>query len=64
MQSMVLQVRVGRVANDTTPKKFTVTKPWRKPTPTQGCSASEDDEEEKYNILIYSKIRMAAVPTM
>jgi hypothetical protein len=33
-------------ANDTTPGKFTVTKPWRRPRPTQRSSASKEEEEE------------------
>jgi hypothetical protein len=42
-------LRVGRGANDSTPKKFTVTKTWRK-------SRDDEEEEEKYNVIIYSKI--------
>jgi hypothetical protein len=34
-----------RGANDTTPENFTVRKPWRRPRPTQSCSASEEEEE-------------------
>jgi hypothetical protein len=29
------------------PVKFTATKPWRRPRPTQGCSASKEEEEEE-----------------
>jgi hypothetical protein len=32
---------VGRVANDPTPEKFTVMKPWGEARPTQGYSASK-----------------------
>jgi hypothetical protein len=38
---------VGRGANDPTPEKFTVTKPWRRPRPTQGRRASKEEEEEE-----------------
>jgi hypothetical protein len=38
---------IRHVANDPIPEKFTVTKPWKKPTPTQGCSASIGEEEEE-----------------
>jgi hypothetical protein len=33
-------------AYDPTPEKFTVTKPWRRPSPTQGRSASKYDVED------------------
>jgi hypothetical protein len=36
----------GRGANDTTPEKFTDTKPWRRQRPTQSYSASKEEEEE------------------
>jgi hypothetical protein len=35
---------LGVGANDSTPEKFTVTKPWRRPRPTQDCSASKEEE--------------------
>lgn len=35
---------VGCGANDPTPGKFTVAKPWRRPKPTQGCSASTEEK--------------------
>jgi hypothetical protein len=31
-------------------KKITVTKPWRRPRPMQGCSTNEEEEEEMCNI--------------
>jgi hypothetical protein len=34
---------VERGANDPTPERFTVTKPWRRPRPTQGCSGSKEE---------------------
>jgi hypothetical protein len=36
---------VGRGAKDPSQEKFTVTKLWRRPRPTQGCSASKEEEE-------------------
>jgi hypothetical protein len=38
------RLRFGREVNDPTQETFAVTKPRRKPTPTQGCSDSEDEE--------------------
>jgi hypothetical protein len=35
---------VGRGTNDHTSGKFTVTKPRRRPSPTQGCSARREEE--------------------
>jgi hypothetical protein len=37
---------VGGVINNPTPEKFTVAKPWRRPRPTKGCSASKQEEEK------------------
>jgi hypothetical protein len=37
------RLRVGREGNDSTPEKYTVMKPWRRPTRTQSCSASKED---------------------
>jgi hypothetical protein len=34
----------GRGAKDITPEYFTVTKPWRRPRPRQGCSACKQEE--------------------
>jgi hypothetical protein len=36
---------VGYRASEPTPEKFTVTKSWRRPRPTQGCSISKEEEE-------------------
>jgi hypothetical protein len=38
---------VERGDNDHTPEKIAVTKPWRRPRPTQGCGASNEEEEEE-----------------
>jgi hypothetical protein len=38
---------VGREANDPTKEKFTVTKLWRRPRPTQGCNVSKEEEREE-----------------
>jgi hypothetical protein len=35
---------VGRWSNDPTTEKFTVTKPWRRPITTKGCSATKKEE--------------------
>jgi hypothetical protein len=42
---------IGSIVNDPIPEKFPVTKPWRKPRPTQGCSASKEEEEEAVEIV-------------
>jgi hypothetical protein len=44
---------VGCDANDSTPEKFIVTKPWRRPRPLQGCSATKEEEEEEEEELLY-----------
>jgi hypothetical protein len=44
----------GRMDNDPTPEKFTVTKPWRKPRPTQDCSPSKDD---KLTVVVLKNIK-------
>jgi hypothetical protein len=36
---------VVRGAKDPTLEKFTVTKPWRRPRPPQGCGARKEEEE-------------------
>jgi hypothetical protein len=38
---------VGRGTKDRTPEKYTDTKSWRRPRPTQGCSATKEEEEEE-----------------
>jgi hypothetical protein len=46
---------VGCLANDSTPEKFTVTKPaetneggpWRRPRPTEGCKPVQEKNEVK-----------------
>jgi hypothetical protein len=35
------RLRAGRGANDPTAENTTVTKPWRRPKPTQGCNANK-----------------------
>jgi hypothetical protein len=54
------RLRAGRGANDPTADKFTVTKPWRKPRSTQGCSDSREDTFVIYvksDIYIYKGTR-------
>jgi hypothetical protein len=41
---------VGSGANDHASEKFAVTNPWRRPRPTQGCSASEEEDIERYRL--------------
>jgi hypothetical protein len=38
-------MRVGRGANNPTPKNLMILNLWRRPRPTQGCSASKEEEE-------------------
>jgi hypothetical protein len=45
----------GRGANDLTPERFAVTKPWRRPPRLKrGCSPSKEEEDEDvYYLRIY-----------
>jgi hypothetical protein len=41
---------VGSGGNDPTPEAFIVWKQWRKPRQTQGCTASNEEEEENHSV--------------
>jgi hypothetical protein len=43
---------VGHGADDSTPEKGAVTKPWKAPRPTRSCSASKEDLSVDNKILV------------